>query len=206
MILCASGAIYIPVRARPSCSARVVAALRHSPQRDARAPQSSFLPPSASLLRDVCTRIHTYIPTHTSIQSIQQRVYLPAGRPSARSVRPGIWQVVSVRLDSWSDSWWITVIACLWSLTSSWSHNYPRTLGVPSHQRAPRRTHTHAHTHTVGRSQATHTYAGARVWVRSLAGITARRMAVRKEEEREGESSLCADMRDVNDYATCRLC
>lgn len=39
---------------------------------------------------------------------------------------PGIWHVVSQRSrpDSRSDSWRITVIACLWSLTSSWSHNY----------------------------------------------------------------------------------
>lgn len=41
-------------------------------------------------------------------------------------VSPGIWHVVSQRShpDSPSDSWRITVIACLWSLTSSWSHNY----------------------------------------------------------------------------------
>lgn len=34
--------------------------------------------------------------------------------------------------DSWSDSWRITVIACLWSLTSSWSHNYPAWRPIPS--------------------------------------------------------------------------
>lgn len=36
------------------------------------------------------------------------------------------------RADSWSDSWRITVIACLWSLTSSWSHNYPAWRPIPS--------------------------------------------------------------------------
>ena len=39
----------------------------------------------------------------------------------------GMWQCVSVPVDSWSDSCWITVIACLWSLTSSWLHNLLRT-------------------------------------------------------------------------------
>lgn len=43
-----------------------------------------------------------------------------------QSVSPGIWHVVSQRSqpDSPSDSRRITVIACLWSLTSSWPHNY----------------------------------------------------------------------------------
>lgn len=47
--------------------------------------------------------------------------------------------------DSWSDSWRITVIACLWSLTSSWSHNYPAWRPIPSGPTVRARLYAHVY-------------------------------------------------------------
>ena len=79
----------------------------------------SKVPSEGKFVISTCRSVYTEI---SEIWYIRRAVVHIQLQP----VSPGIWHVVSQRSqpDSPSDSWRITVIACLWSLTSSWSHNY----------------------------------------------------------------------------------
>lgn len=89
--------------------------------------------------------------------------------------------------DSWSDSWRITVIACLWSLTSSWSHNYPAWRPIPSGPTVRARLYAHVY---VFASTSDAAYTSARAYVRWRGRDRTRRREKRRERERGSTSKV----------------
>lgn len=87
--------------------------------------------------------------------------------------------------DSWSDSWRITVIACLWSLTSSWSHNYPAWRPIPSAGPTVR-ARLYAYVYVfAGTSDAAYTLARAYIYTLERKRDRKRRRERERERERE---------------------